>query len=147
MNFPSQPPVLCTTPDQIIKAFDVIPLECLQSQDYIVVFEDEKTVLNANPDLTFLSELDLRAVIITAASTRYDFVTRCFAPKYGINEDPVTGSAFTQLIPYWSKKINKKILNAKQVSKRGGEVSCEYLDDRVKISGKAVKYMLATIEI
>jgi len=67
--------------------------------------------------------------------------------SYGINEDPVTGSAFTQLIPYWANKLNKNRLNAKQVSKRGGEVACLYSGERVQISGKSVKYMVGTIEI
>lgn len=147
MNFPSQPPVKCSTPHQILNAFDETPIECLKSEDYIVVFENEKSVLNASPNFSILSELDLRGVAITSASNKYDFITRFFAPKYGINEDPVTGSAFTQLIPYWANKLNKNSLNAKQVSKRGGEVACIYSDERVQISGKAVKYMVGTIEI
>jgi len=86
-------------------------------------------------------------VVITSKSEKFDFVSRCFAPKYGINEDPVTGSAFTQLMPYWSNKMNKNSMNAKQVSKRGGEVKCVYLGERVLISGKAAMYMVGTIEI
>lgn len=147
MDFPSQPPTQCNIPEQIIKAFDDTPVECLQSKDYIVVFDDEQSVLNASPDLSLLSTLDLRGVVITSKSKEYDFVTRCFAPKYGINEDPVTGSAFTQLIPYWSNKLNKTTLSAKQVSKRGGEVGCVYSNERVQISGKAVEYMVGSIEI
>jgi len=91
--------------------------------------------------------MDLRGVAITSISKKYDFVTRVFAPKYGINEDPLTGSAFTQLIPYWSGKLNKSSLIAKQVSARGGEVKCVDSGERVLISGKAVKYMVGTIEI
>ena len=128
-------------------AFDEPPVECLQSEDYIVVFDDEKSVLNASPNISLLSTLDLRGVAITSKSKKYDFIARFFAPKYGINEDPVTGSAFTQLIPYWSNKLNKTTLTAKQVSKRGGEVGCVYSNQRVKISGKAVKYMVGTIDI
>jgi PhzF family phenazine biosynthesis protein len=147
MNFPSQPPVKCETPNLILEAFDETPVECLQSEDYIVVFENEQAVLNAKPNLSLLSELDLRGVAITSKSKKYDFVTRFFAPKYGINEDPVTGSAFTQLIPYWSRKLNKLNLSSKQVSDRGGEVECVHSGERVLISGKAVKYMVGTIEI
>lgn len=147
MNFPSRPPIQCGIPEQIIMAFDEPPVECLQSEDYIVVFDDEKSVLNASPDISLLSTLDLRGVAITSKSKKYDFITRFFAPKYGIDEDPVTGSAFTQLIPYWSNKLNKTSLTAKQVSKRGGEVGCVYANERVKISGKAVKYMVGTIDI
>lgn len=147
MDFPSQPPVPCQTPDLITRAFNQIPYKCLKSQDYIIIFENESNVLNANPDLSLLSELDLRGVIITSKSSTYDFTCRFFAPKYGINEDPVTGSAFTQLIPYWTNELNKTQMNAKQVSFRGGEVRCEYLEKRVRISGKAVKYMEGTIEV
>lgn len=147
MDFPSQPPSQCLIPEQILKAFDEFPVECLKSEDYIVVFDNEQSVLEASPNLSLLSTLDLRGVAITSKSEKYDFVTRFFAPKYGISEDPVTGSAFTQLIPYWSKKLNKPVLHAKQVSKRGGEVGCVYANERVQISGKAVKYMVGTIEI
>lgn len=147
MDFPSQAPVQCPIPEQILSAFNEKPIACLKSEDYIVVFENEESILNASPDLVILSELDLRGIAITAKSKEYDFVSRFFAPNYGINEDPVTGSAFTQLIPYWSRKLNKKSLSAKQVSKRGGEVKCVDSGDRVKISGKAAKYMTATIEV
>ena len=147
MDFPTQKPIPCALPKQIMTAFQNQPIECLKSQDYVVVFKNEAQILNAEPDIALLNQLDLRGVIITAISKKYDFVNRVFAPKFGINEDPVTGSAFTQLIPYWSEKLNKKELTAKQVSKRGGEVNCVYLDKRVKISGKAIKYMVGSIEI
>ena len=147
MDFPSQPAAKCETPELILKAFSETPVECLKSEDYIVVFDSEEFILNASPDLSRLAELDLRGVAITSKSNSYDFVTRFFAPNYGINEDPVTGSAFTQLIPYWANRLNKNSLNAKQVSKRGGEVGCVYAGERVQISGKAAKYMVGTIEI
>ncbi len=147
MDFPSQAPVQCAIPENIINAFSIEPLECLKADDYIVVFKNEESILAAKPDLNALSQLDLRGVAITAQSEKYDFVSRFFAPNVGIDEDPVTGSSFTQLIPYWSKKLNKNNLIAKQVSKRGGEVQCAYFGERVQISGKAVKYMTATIDI
>lgn len=147
MDFPSQPPVECQTPKEIVKAFGCEPIACLKSEDYIVIFKDEDTILNACPDLSLLSKLDLRGVAITSKSKKYDFVTRFFAPKYGINEDPVTGSAFTQLIPYWANELDKDTLKAKQVSARGGEVNCAFSGVRVTISGKAAKYMVGRIEI
>ena len=147
MDFPSQPPIKCVAPEPIRNAFNEEPLECLKAEDYIVVFKDEESILNAKPNLSVLSELDLRGVVITSTSKNYDFVTRFFAPNYGINEDPVTGSAFTQLIPYWADKLNKQQLFAKQVSQRGGEVGCIYSGKRVQISGKAVKYLVGTIEV
>lgn len=147
MDFPSQPPIECEIPKAIAQAFNNKPLTCLKAEDYIIVFKNEENILKATPNLALLSALDLRGVIITSESSEYDFVTRFFAPKYGINEDPVTGSAFTQLIPYWANKLDKNTLKAKQVSERGGEVSCVFSGERVTISGKAVKYLEGHIEI
>jgi len=113
----------------------------------MVVFEREMDIETANPDFAQLQKLDLRGVIITAKSSSYDFITRFFAPKYGVPEDPVTGSAYTQLAPYWASRTGKKRFNVKQVSSRGGELSCEIVDDRVLISGKAIKYMEGKIKI
>ena len=147
MDFPSQPPIPCQTPDEIVQAFKNTPVECLKSEDYIVVFDNEDEVASAQPDFDALSKLDLRGVAITAKSNKYDFVARFFAPKYGINEDPVTGSAYTQLTPYWSNTIGINKLHAKQVSSRGGEVFCELVGNRVSIAGKAVTYLAGEIEI
>jgi len=147
MDFPAQPPVVCDIPKEIVKAFDIDPIECLKSEDLIVVFESEIDIESANPDFEQLKKLDFRGVIITAKSTRYDFVARFFAPKYGIPEDPVTGSAYTQLAPYWASKIGSKRFSVKQLSSRGGELTCEIVEDRVLISGKAIKYMEGKIEI
>ena len=147
MDFPAQPPVLCDIPKEIVDAFDIAPIECLKSEDYVVVFEREIDIETANPDFEQLKKLDLRGVIITAKSSSYDFITRFFAPKYGVPEDPVTGSAYTQLAPYWASKIGKKRFSVKQVSSRGGELTCEIVDDRVHISGKAIKYLEGKINI
>jgi len=147
MDFPAQPPVLCDIPKEIGEAFDIAPIECLKSEDYVVVFEREIDVESADPDFGKLTKLDLRGVIITAKSSRYDFVARFFAPKYGIPEDPVTGSAYTQLAPYWASKMGSKRFDVKQVSPRGGELTCEIVDDRVHISGKAIKYLEGKINI
>lgn len=147
MDFPAQPPEACDLPAEIEKALTLKPKSVLKADDYIIVVEDENDVLNEKPDLSLLKNIDLRGVIITAISSDYDFVSRFFAPKYGIDEDPVTGSAHTQLVPYWSKQLNKKNLHAKQVSSRGGELYCENLGDRVSISGYAVKYLQGEITI
>ena len=119
----------------------------LASIDYILVFENEEEVRNANPNLALLKTLDLRGVYISAKSDKYDFVTRFFAPKYGIDEDPVTGSAFTQLVSYWADELDRDVLFAKQVSARGGEVYCQLKGDRVLLSGGATKYLEGFIEI
>jgi len=147
MNFPAQPIVFCETPTAISEAFAVKPGQCARREDYILIFDNEADVINAAPDMAQLSQLDLRGVAITAPATQYDFIVRFFAPKYGINEDPVTGSAYTQLAPYWADVLGKQQLHAKQVSQRGGEVACSVEGNRVVIAGKAVKYMEATIEV
>jgi PhzF family phenazine biosynthesis protein len=147
MDFPVQPPVPCDTPQEIVRAFHIAPMECLRSEDLIVVFERESDVESAGPDFELLKKLDLRGVAITAKSNRYDFVARFFAPKYGIPEDPVTGSAYTQLTPYWASKTGKNKFKVKQMSSRGGELRCEVAGDRVLIFGKAVEYMRGKINI
>jgi len=147
LDFPKQPPVYCETPKEIVEAFNKEPIECMMSEDIIAVFENEIDIESANPNFEQLKKLDSRGVIITAKSMRYDFVARFFAPKYGIPEDPVTGSAYTQLAPYWASKLGKQKFKAKQLSSRGGELYCEILGDRVLISGKATKYMEGKITI
>ena len=147
MDFPAQPPVPCDIQEEIVQAFNITPIECLESEDFIVVFEREIDIELADPDFELLKKLDLRGVIITAKSSSYDFVARFFAPKYGIPEDPVTGSAYTQLAPYWTSKIGLKKFRVKQMSSRGGELTCEVVDDRVYISGKAIKYLEGRIKI
>ncbi len=147
LDFPAHPPVLCETPPEIIEAFQFTPIECLKSEDYLIVFNQENEVASANPNLEKLKKLDNRGVIITAQSSQYDFVSRFFAPNLGIPEDPVTGSAHTQLIPYWSDKLGKKEFTARQLSSRGGELRCKIENDRVLISGKAVEYMEAIIKL
>ena len=108
MDFPAQPPIVCELPEKIKQAFNSEPVECLKAEDYIIVLNDEYDVITAGPKLELLKDIDLRGVIITSGSKKYDFVSRFFAPKYGIDEDPVTGSAHTQLIPYWAEKLDKK---------------------------------------
>ncbi|MBL1353091.1 MAG: PhzF family phenazine biosynthesis protein [Zetaproteobacteria bacterium] len=145
MDFPAQVPSPCPIPDAIEQAFGIKTIACLKSEDYIIVFEHEADILAACPSLAALKKLDLRGVIITSTSDNYDFVSRFFAPNIGIGEDPVTGSAHTQLAPYWSGKLGKPKLRAKQLSARGGELMCEVVGQRVLISGKAVKYMQGEI--
>ncbi|MFQ5709537.1 MAG: PhzF family phenazine biosynthesis protein, partial [bacterium] len=87
MDFPAQPPSICETPQEIEKTFDIKPIKCLKSEDYIVVFDNEAEISAAKPNFEILKDLDLRGVIITSKSKNYDFVARFFAPKYGINED------------------------------------------------------------
>ena len=147
MDFPAQPPIKCKIPNKIEEALGIKPIECLRSKDYVVVLNDESDVLMVKPNFSLLSKIDLRGVIVTSESEKYDFVSRFFGPKCGIDEDPVTGSSHTQLAPYWSKQLGKKEMLAKQLSSRGGELYCEISGNRVKISGNAVKYLQGEIEI
>ena len=147
MDFPSQPPVLCEAPKELLDAIGKEPLEVLCSEDYVAVFSTENDIVELNPDMALLKKLDLRGVIVTARGKNVDFVSRFFAPKFGVNEDPVTGSAHCALTPYWGNKLNKKNLHAYQVSQRGGEIFCKDCGKRVIISGKAVQFMKGSITI
>jgi PhzF family phenazine biosynthesis protein len=147
MNFPAQPPSPCDLPGLLIEALGATPLEGLHSEDYFVVLPSERDVRGMDPDMGLLRKVDLRGVVVTAKGETTDFVSRFFAPKYGVNEDPVTGSAHCALIPYWSGKLGKKDLLAHQVSKRGGELFCKDRGSRVVIAGRAVSYMEGVITL
>ena len=149
MDFPAATPTPCPAPAAIVQAFGTRPQACLRAEDYLVVMASEQQVRAASPDLARLDTLDRRGVIITAPSDHpdTDFVSRFFAPKYGIDEDPVTGSAHTQLVPYWATRLAKGRLNAKQLSARGGTLRCALDDQRVAISGNAVLYLRGTITV
>jgi PhzF family phenazine biosynthesis protein len=103
--------------------------------DYIVVLANEKHVAKVNVDLRALEKLPMRGLIVTSTATEVDFYSRCFYPRHNISEDPVTGSAYCVLTPFWTERLNKKRLHAIQGSQRQGEVFCECKDDRVYISG------------
>ena len=145
MNFPACPPAPRDLSETLAQGLGQRPVEVLAADDYLAIFDSEATVRAITPNLALLSELDLRGVIVTAPGTDVDFVSRFFAPKYGIPEDPVTGSAHCALAPFWAKKLGKNILAAKQVSKRGGTITCEMKADRVLLSGCAVTFMEAEI--
>jgi PhzF family phenazine biosynthesis protein len=141
MNFPSQPPVPCERPEALVEGLGREPLEVLCSEDYLALFSSQKEVLELDPDMRRLMDLNWRGVIVTARGDEVDFVSRFFAPKFGIDEDPVTGSAHCALTPFWAEKLDKKELHARQISRRGGELFCKDRGDRVEIAGKAVLFM------
>lgn len=147
LDFPSQPPERCEAPEALAAGLGVRGFECLRSEDYVAVLAGEEEVLALRPDHGALARLDRRGVIATApaADEGRDFVARYFAPALGIPEDPVTGSAYTQLAPYWAERLGKARLRARQVSARGGDVFCEPAGDRVLISGATAKYMRAEV--
>jgi PhzF family phenazine biosynthesis protein len=147
MDFPSQPPEPTEAPEILLEGLGRKPLEVHCSEDYFLVFSSEKEIVDMEPDMTKLKKVDKRGIIVTAKGDKVDFVSRFFAPKYGIAEDPVTGSAHCALVPFWAKKLGKRDLIAHQVSKRGGELFCKDQGDRVVISGRAVAYMQGVISI
>jgi len=148
MDFPARKPVPIQTPEQLVQALGKKPLAVLQSPDtYLAVYENEDDILSIKPDFSLVEKLDMRCVIVTAKGGASDFVSRFFAPKVGIPEDPVTGSAHCTLIPYWSEKLGKTSLYAVQVSQRRGELYCEDMGERVGIGGKAVTYAVGEITI
>ncbi|MEM9142916.1 MAG: PhzF family phenazine biosynthesis protein [Bacteroidota bacterium] len=148
LDFPSDtiteiPPI----PD-LNKALGAPPVKTLRGKtDFLLIYGDQKEILDINPNFYLLRQLDVRGVIVSAPGDTVDFVSRFFAPGSGIDEDPVTGSAHTTLSPYWAKVLQKNKLKAEQVSPRGGKLLCEFLGERVRISGRAIPYLIGEIEI
>jgi predicted PhzF superfamily epimerase YddE/YHI9 len=147
MNFPARPPVPCALPDALVEGLGQHPTEVLAADDYIAVFESEAIVRSLSPDFSKLQALDLRGVVVTAPGGEVDFVSRFFAPKLGVPEDPVTGSAHCELTPYWARRLGKDSLEARQVSKRGGGLRCQLQANRVILAGRAVTVMVAEIDL
>ena len=145
MNFPALPPQPCSPPEALAAGLGATPTEILAAEDYLVVYDSEAVVQSLAPDFNRLCELDLRGVIATAPGDSKDFVSRFFGPKLQINEDPVTGSAHCELTPYWSKRLGKSVLRARQISRRGGDVLCEMAGERVLLKGGAVTFMVGEI--
>lgn len=147
MDFPAIHAEACLLPSALAAGLGCQPLEVLAAEDYLVRLADEDQVRQLAPDMAALSRLDRRGVCITAPGREADFVSRFFAPKYGIPEDPVTGSAHCMLAPYWAARLNKTELHARQISPRGGDVQCELRGERVMLAGQAVTYMTAEIDL
>lgn len=147
MIFPRRPAVPYQGEKEVAAALRANPAEVFKSRDLMAVFNSEEEVRSIDPDFDKVRKLDCLGVIVTAPGKNADFVSRFFAPQAGINEDPVTGSAHTTLIPYWSQRLRKKQLAALQISKRGGKLFCEDMSDNVKISGKAVTYLVGHISV
>jgi PhzF family phenazine biosynthesis protein len=148
MDFPAQPPSGQPVPAGLAQALNHSPLEVLGTTgNLLVVLEDEKTVRELEPDYSWLMGIEKQGTIVTAKGDQCDFISRYFAPRIGVPEDPVTGSAHCLLVPYWSKVLGKQQLHARQVSKRGGELFCRDCGERVTIAGKAVLYLEGKIMI
>jgi PhzF family phenazine biosynthesis protein len=140
LDFPVRNFTACEIPNLLIQALGVEPIECYQSVDYLVVLENEKQIRDLQPDFRLLTQLKTRGIIVTAKGDHDDFVSRFFAPKKGINEDPVTGSAHCTLTPFWTERLGKNKLRARQLSKRQGEISCELKGERVQLTGNAILF-------
>jgi PhzF family phenazine biosynthesis protein len=145
MNFPASTPQICEPLPLLIEALGAKPTHVLKAFDYIAIYDSEDQVANLKPDFFKMNSLALRGVVVSAPGNEKDFVSRFFAPKLGVPEDPVTGSAHCELAPYWATRLGRAVLTAQQLSARGGSVGCEVIADRVILSGSAVHYMTAEI--
>lgn len=150
MDFPSTRPQPIDAPRGLLAALGLaqaqVQAQVLDADDYIVVVEDEDIVAALAPDFAALRAFPRRGVAVTAPGRDFDFVSRWFGPRVGVDEDPVTGSAHTWLAPYWSQRLGKPVLRARQGGARRGTLTCEIAGDRVVLSGSAVLYLSGEIE-
>jgi len=151
LDFPSRPGVRLDEFNQISEALGLAPREVYKARDLLCVYDSADAIRQLRPRMDLVAQLECLGVIVTApgdaVSGGVDFVSRFFAPQSGIAEDPVTGSAHCTLTPYWSARLNKSELHARQISTRGGELWLTQAGDRVRIAGQAVQYLRGTIEI
>ncbi len=147
MDFPAQAAQPCAVPDLLTEGLGSTPSEVLSGVNLMAVFEDQAAVAAIEPDFQALAGLDYFGVIATAPGEDADFVSRFFAPSKGVPEDPVTGSAHCTLVPYWSRRLQRRDLRAQQICPaRGGELMCRHRGERVDIAGRCALYMRGTIE-
>ncbi|GAA4421198.1 PhzF family phenazine biosynthesis protein [Nibrella viscosa] len=147
LDFPAdtltKPPLL---PPALTASLNLKPAEVYKGKtDFLVVYKTQAEIEELTPDMHELATVPARGIIVTAPGNDVDFVSRFFAPQVGINEDPVTGSAHTTLIPFWAERLGKTQLTARQLSKRGGYLECKLHGDRVDMSGKVQLYMKGEI--
>ncbi len=147
LNFPADLCVPIDVTEDMHRCFSATPIEaCKGKNDYLLVFPSEEDIANMKVNLSLIEKLkEVRGVIVTAKGDSVDFVSRFFAPRLGIPEDPVTGSAHTLLTPYWFSKLGKQELTAVQLSARKGFLQCKNLGDRIEISGKAKTFLVGRL--
>lgn len=146
LDFPTDKFTSTEIPELTIEALGINPVEAYWGlNDLLLVYENEEQVQKMVPNFHLLEKVKSRGICITAPGNKVDFVSRFFAPRSGIPEDPVTGSAHTTLIPYWAKRLGKTIMVARQLSKREGTIYCQLSGDRVFIGGKAIHYLSGEI--
>ena len=148
MDFPARPPAPVAVSQALSDALGEAPSEVHLSRDVLAVYDDEATVRRLSPDQAKLLALDEGlGVIVSAKGESVDFVSRFFAPKAGIAEDPVTGSAHCTLVPFWAERLGRSRLVAHQVSPRGGELHCEHRGERVIMSGECSLFLTGNIHL
>ncbi|MFT5913123.1 MAG: PhzF family phenazine biosynthesis protein [Paraglaciecola sp.] len=149
MNFPTDDIKLVESPpENLLKALNIEPVVIyVGREDYLVIVDSQEVVEQCFPDFKLLASIGGRGVIVSAAGKDVDFVSRGFFPAAGIDEDPVTGSAHTTLVPYWTKQLGKRMMTAQQISQRSGFLKCKYLEERVELSGQAVTYLQGEIYV
>jgi PhzF family phenazine biosynthesis protein len=148
LNFPVEPEVESSYPSELIDALKVNPIYVGRNRfDYLIEIESEDVLKSLTPNFSLLGKIQTRGIIVTSKSQEYDFISRCFFPAVGVNEDPVTGSAHCCLAPYWSKKLKKNELYAYQASARGGTLKIHLDHDRVIMAGQAVTVMKCELVI
>ncbi len=148
LDFPARPAVPCAIPERLATALGKRPSAVLAARDYLAVYDSADDIAALTPDFGAVAALDRFAVIATAPGREgIDFVSRFFAPARGVAEDPVTGSAHCTLIPYWAERLGRNHLEARQLSRRGGALSCELRGERVTIAGSATLYLEGMITI
>jgi PhzF family phenazine biosynthesis protein len=148
LDFPADTISPVSLPEEFLLGLGAMPVETYRGKsDYMLVYSSQNAIIGIIPDFLLLSKIECRGVIVTAPGKTADFVSRFFAPRAGIPEDPVTGSAHTTLAPYWSRRLRKNDLTAQQLSKRGGSLQCTIVGDRVWIAGQAVPYLIGEINI
>ncbi len=148
LDFPVRPALPAEAPEALARGLGLLPGEVRRSERmWLCVFATAEEVISIQPDFAELGKVVPGRIIVTAPGSDADFVSRFFAPDAGVPEDPVTGSAHSTLIPYWAKRLGKKTLHARQVSRRGGELWCELKGDRVAIAGNGVAYLKGLIRV
>jgi PhzF family phenazine biosynthesis protein len=147
LDLPALPASAMEPPAALIKGLGVAPRETLRATNWLAVLDGEETVRALTPDFASLARLHPYGVIVTAPGDAADFVSRYFGPSFGIPEDPVTGSAHCTLVPYWSARLGKKKLDARQLSARGGTLACEDLGARVALTGRCALYLEGSITV
>lgn len=148
LDFPTDRLEPALPPDHLIGSLGRKPSEIWKGKtDYLLFFPSQEDIEAINPDFGLLRKVEARGIIITAPGYECDFVSRFFAPRVGIDEDPATGSSHTSLVPFWAHRLNQLEFEAYQLSARGGYLKCQLSGDRTLISGKSCTYMTGTISL